>query len=94
VVLGCTHFVLLEEEIRQCLSNGISIIDSREGVTKRIVALLAQYGMAPDYGATLGDPGPSGSGELFLNGGSGEEGRYRAYAEHFGLGFCGTLEEM
>jgi glutamate racemase len=40
VVLGCTHFVLLEQEFRAVLPDRVALIDSREGVTRRIVSLL------------------------------------------------------
>lgn len=42
VVLGCTHFVLLEREFRSVLPEGTMLVDSREGVTNRIVSLLEQ----------------------------------------------------
>jgi glutamate racemase len=40
VVLGCTHFVLLEQEFRAVLPEHVTLIDSREGVTSRVVSLV------------------------------------------------------
>jgi glutamate racemase len=87
VVLGCTHFVLLEREFRTVLSDRIALIDSREGVTRRIVSLL---GGVPVMAA---EESPEALSELYLRGGAGEQDRYRAFARHFGLLFRGVLEE-
>jgi glutamate racemase len=90
VVLGCTHFVLLEKEFRNVLTDRVALIDSREGVTRRIVSLLAG-----DVGEALdreGAPGRAGA-ELYLHGGTEEAERYRAFARHFGLDYRGLLEE-
>jgi len=40
VILGCTHFVYLEDAFKKVLGNTISVIDSIEGVGNRIIALL------------------------------------------------------
>ncbi|HAK44873.1 MAG TPA: glutamate racemase [Spirochaeta sp.] len=40
VVLGCTHFLLLENELQNALGPQIKIIDSREGVGRQIVRVL------------------------------------------------------
>ena len=40
VILGCTHFVYLEETFKKVLGKDISVIDSREGVGNRAIALL------------------------------------------------------
>ena len=42
VVLGCTHFIFLENEIRDAFGSGVSIIDSREGVGKQIQRVLIE----------------------------------------------------
>ncbi len=85
VVLGCSHFVLLEEEFRAVLPDPVALIDSREGVTNRIVTLLA------GRTAERGDCPPEA--ELYLRGGQGDEERYRIFAERFDLHYGGILEE-
>jgi glutamate racemase len=96
VVLGCTHFVLLEEEFRAVLTDRIALVDSREGVTRRIESLLdgggARAGDARPGGARAGAARAPG-GELYLNGGSQEQARYRVFARRFSLRFRGLLEE-
>jgi glutamate racemase len=84
VVLGCTHFVLLEQEFRTLLPERTALIDSREGVTNRIVSLLEAGTMESEK---------TGTAELYLRGGTGEEQRYRAFAERFDLRYCGRLQE-
>jgi glutamate racemase len=85
VVLGCTHFLLLEEEFRAVLPPGTALIDSREGVVNRIAALLREVPAVRREGAAAG-------GELYLHGGAAEEGRYRLFAGRFGLSYGGRLE--
>jgi glutamate racemase len=84
VVLGCTHFVLLEREIRAVLPDRVALVDSREGVTRRIVSLLA---------GGDGAAAKTGAAELYLHGGLEDADRYRAFARHFGLSYRGRLEE-
>jgi glutamate racemase len=84
VVLGCTHFVLLEEEFRMVLPDQVAVIDSREGVTNRILTLLEERAVE------RGDCPPAA--ELYLHGGQGEEERYRAFAARFELHYGGIVE--
>ena len=48
LVLGCTHFLHLEEEFRSLLEEeGIALVDSRDGVTRQVARLLAVPSAAP-----------------------------------------------
>lgn len=40
LVLGCTHFPLLKEEINQCFESEISLVDSGEAIANRVALLL------------------------------------------------------
>ena len=43
LVLGCTHFLHLEEEFRDLLgTEGITLVDSRDGVSRQVQRLLAE----------------------------------------------------
>ncbi|MGM0673205.1 MAG: glutamate racemase [Spirochaetota bacterium] len=44
VVLGCTHFTHLAGEIQQVLGPAIEVVDSREGVARRVGELLSPAG--------------------------------------------------
>jgi len=101
VVLGCTHFVLLEREFRTVLSDRVALIDSREGVTRRILSLLEggkpgqkAAGTSQDAAGEAQPGGLAKRSELYLHGGAEEQERYRAFARHFGLRYCGLLEDQ
>ncbi|WP_026957640.1 glutamate racemase [Aliagarivorans taiwanensis] len=40
VVLGCTHFPLLKEEVTQALGGRVSCVDSGEAIARRVASLL------------------------------------------------------
>lgn len=40
VVLGCTHFPLLKEEVTQALKGRVSCVDSGEAIARRVASLL------------------------------------------------------
>lgn len=42
IVLACTHFPLLQDELRGCLPDGIQLIDSGEAIARRVEFLLQQ----------------------------------------------------
>jgi len=42
LVLGCTHYSFLLEDINNFFNNKVKILDSREGVSKRILQLLLE----------------------------------------------------
>lgn len=92
LVLGCTHFLHLEEEFRELLAaEGIQLIDSRDGVARQVARLLDAV--------TAGTQSASGSrrglaaaaGAFYVTGGPPIEERYRLFAERFGLSFAGVL---
>lgn len=40
LVLGCTHFPLLKNEISDCFENRVTLVDSGEAIAKRVALLL------------------------------------------------------
>ncbi|EKE77599.1 glutamate racemase [Gallaecimonas xiamenensis] len=42
VILGCTHFPLLKEELAQVLGNGVILVDSGQAIARRVASLLPQ----------------------------------------------------
>ena len=42
LVLGCTHFPLLKDEIRVCLQNQVTLVDSGEAIANRVYQLLGE----------------------------------------------------
>ncbi|WP_238596752.1 glutamate racemase [Psychromonas sp. psych-6C06] len=43
LVLGCTHFPLLKDEIARCFENGVNLVDSGEAIAKRVATLLPPF---------------------------------------------------
>lgn len=42
LVLGCTHFPMLRDELQQVLGQGVTLLDSGEAIAKRVKTLLAE----------------------------------------------------
>jgi glutamate racemase len=98
LVLGCTHFLHLEEEFRSLLKEeGITLVDSRDGVTRQVARLLAVLPVAP--GATAASTVPEASAapaarekdRLYLTGALPLEERYGWFAERFDLHLEGII---
>jgi glutamate racemase len=77
LVLACTHFLHLESEFRRFLDEeGVTLVDSREGVSRQVARLLA------------GSPslnGHRGEASLHLTGPAPLEERYRWFAAQYDL---------
>jgi glutamate racemase len=85
LVLGCTHFLHLEEEFRRSLEGeGIVLVDSREGVAHQVQRLLA-------VGRQNGNGGNGGPDALYLTGALPLEDRYGWFAAKFDLRLAGIL---
>ncbi len=79
LVLACTHFTLLDAAFKRELGDSVAIVDSREGVGRQIMRLLAQEGIEADA---------KGEDRLCVSGQ--ESDRYLRFAERYGLAFAGT----
>ncbi len=45
LVLGCTHFVYLADELKSLLRPRIDVIDSREGVGRQVIRIIQENGL-------------------------------------------------
>jgi len=81
IVLACTHFLHVSEEIGEVAGKGIRIIDSRDGVVHQALRLV-----------TPSNHGHS-DGACFISGGitSAMEERYKTYSKIFGITWGGIL---
>jgi len=52
VVLACTHFCFLREELQACFGKGVQLVDSSEAVARRIASLLPE---AARHGISTGE---------------------------------------
>jgi len=101
LVLGCTHFLHLEEEFREVLAReGITVVDSREGVARQVARLAVTGwreggqpdGAGADAGARVAATAESRPQCMFhVTGQEPVESRYSAFAERFGLAWGGIL---
>ena len=83
IVLACTHFLHLRKEIAELAGPGVEVVDSREGVARRLRQVLGERNLlrAPEAPSA-----PRSTEDLFLL--SGEppvEEEYRRFAGAFGL---------
>ncbi len=89
VVLGCTHYLHLSSELQRHLGAGVAVVDSRDGVGRRVEQLLKERGELAPEGSPRGqfhftaDPSwsPARLAEL--------ETRYRGWARRFSLDYAG-----
>jgi len=82
VVLACTHFLHLESEFKAELE-GVTIIDSREGVARQVSRLLRRNAGHPKQGQRRDS--------LYLTGRSPVEERYGYFSKGFSLSLEGTI---
>lgn len=81
IVLACTHFLHVSDEIHEAAGPGIRIIDSREGVAQQALRLVPPR----KY--------PHSESVCYITGGVPEriEARWRKYAALFGISWGGLL---
>jgi glutamate racemase len=81
IVLACTHFLHVNDEIREVAGPGIKIIDSREGVVQQALRLVPPRDFSHSDGA------------CYITGGvtSEQEARWQTYANLFGISWGGIL---
>ena len=88
LVVGCTHFIFVEELLQQMLAGSAMVIDSRTGVAQQAMRILEEEGIL-----RFGQPHRDG-GRLFVSGnGLGQEAeqRYRSFSQLYELEWSGVL---
>jgi len=79
IVLACTHFLRLSADIASAAGPGVEVVDSLEGVARRLRAQLEERGL-------LGEtPGQADDDTLFLSGDEPFEAVYASFAASFSL---------
>lgn len=51
VVLGCTHFVFLRDDIKRLVGDAVTVIDTGEAVARQVQRVLAERGLLAGAGA-------------------------------------------
>jgi len=81
VVLGCTHFLFLEEDFRREAAPSITVFESVKGIAQRIESLLAESSVREE---TASDT-PGAPNRLLLTGAAAPEPSWAVWAERLGL---------
>jgi glutamate racemase len=84
IILACTHFLHVDDEIREVAGSDIQVIDSREGVAQQALRLV------PPRGDGIAD---HGEGACYITGAvsAGTEELYKKYSAMFGITWGGIL---
>lgn len=80
VVLGCTHFIHVANEIKEALGENVHIIDSREGVSRQVRRVIQ-----------LNSDNETGQGHFYMTKERGNIGNYKFLCEKAGLEFKGEI---
>jgi len=83
VVLGCTHFLHLIKPIKKMIGEDVPLVDSRDGVGRRILSIIDEDNLMRDAGA-------SGGTFMVTEPGDSDE-RYRRFAVLHGLNWAGVI---
>jgi len=79
IVLACTHFLHLSQDIASAAGPGVEVVDSREGVARRLRDQLEERGL-------LGEAqGQAAADTLYLSGEEPFEAAYSSFAASFSL---------
>jgi len=89
VVLGCTHYLHLAEDLRRHLGPGVALVDSRDGVGRRVARILEDQGLlaasrdcTDQFLFTAREEWDQETMAIL-------EARYRPWARRFGLTYAG-----
>lgn len=96
LVIACTHFIFLEEELRRMLGGTVSLVDSRDGVARQTRRILEAEGLRRSSESPasqqINDASVTEREETgFFVTEKTEERVYRRFAEEFGLKWRGVL---
>ncbi len=83
LVVGCTHFIFVQDELADMMGNGTRVIDSIEGVGRQVLRLLGEPSVSKD--------GESSSGSVFYVTDDTLSAHYRSFPEEFALEWGGVL---
>ena len=85
LIIACTHFLFLEEELAEMLGGDVTLVDSRDGVARQTRRLLRGEGLMRDAGSIDEYGGKTPGAEGFYITGAAASETYRRFAEMHGL---------
>jgi glutamate racemase len=84
IVLACTHFLHLRDDIAAAAGPAVEVIDSRSGVVRRLRQVLAERGLLARPPAGAGRAAPAALARFLLTGDDPIEDEYGLLAAPFG----------
>jgi glutamate racemase len=91
VVVACTHFIFVQEELQRMMGEGTRMIDSRDGVGRQAIHILEERQLLERNGGRPMDGDNHVDGDYFFVTRVQDEGRYRRFAADFALQWGGAL---
>ncbi len=95
LIIGCTHFLFIREELHELFGPGVEIIDSVTGVINQLQRLIYNtYGKGKSYKMNRGeafDEDKQGYGKFYITGKTFTASRYKLFANNFDLEWGGAL---
>lgn len=85
LILACTHFLFLEDDLSSMLGPEVSLVDSRDGVARQTRRILQNEGLMSEGGTRTARTGETEATEGFYVTGSAESEIYVRFAEMYGL---------
>lgn len=82
VVLGCTHFIYISDQLKKKMGGKIRIVDSRNGVGEQIIHLLKEQDLFSHMKTE----------DCFYCTADTSLESYRSFAQMFGLVYCGVID--
>jgi len=82
VVLACTHFIHLRDDLVRAFGPGVRIVDSVEGVGRQTIKVIGTCGRGAEHGGYV---------RFFITGGTMND-LYKRYAEKNGFEYMGILK--
>lgn len=83
IVLGCTHFIFLEEEFKILLGDRIQLIDSRQGVIGQLKRVMERENLLSVH--------KESESRFYLTANGAAPEKYRLFAEKYGLQMSGVV---
>ena len=75
IVLGCTHYVFIKEDIKEAFGEDVLIFDGNHGTVKRLKSVLEEKGIKR--------PSDAGKGAVILNSSSDDQFSMKTYSKLF-----------
>lgn len=88
LVVACTHFIFVQEELAEMMGDGTRVIDSREGVGRQVLRLMGKAG--PAAVQLPASKEVKGRSVFYLSSRENHE-RYRNFAAAFDMEWGGVL---